>query len=274
MYKKWPSKVWIFLWLPWDRNKAQGRWASLAWWAWGDKSCWKGGHVISLDVKEHVMISSRLFWAQLKLLRQFQPLGHLKVPREEEEQPWIPVWHSVFGMRANYFSFLSYSSVNWPLLISPASWLVEEVWGAGELCIRQEVCLISGQFCVLRILKGPFSLKGWNLGQAKGVLAKVGQENTESSWGRRSERKGMEKGRLTVVCPWSLGKKTFPIIPLQPIIRSTTLNIRVIYRHQRTCLEHQGSIHLILWLKPNSFTIATAWSCFLWCSVFWSAKWN
>lgn len=23
MYKRWPSQVWIFLWLPWDRNKAK-----------------------------------------------------------------------------------------------------------------------------------------------------------------------------------------------------------------------------------------------------------
>lgn len=104
--------------------------------------------------------------------------------------------------------------------------MVEEGWGAEELCIRQEACLISGQFCVLRILKGPFSLKGWNLGKAKGVWSKVGQENTESSWGSRSERKGMKKGRLTVVCPWTLGKEAFPIIPLQAIIRSTILNIK------------------------------------------------
>lgn len=100
------------------------------------------------------------------------------------------------------------------------------MWGAGELRVRQEACLISGQFCVLKILKGLFSLKGWNLGKAKGVWGKVGQENTESSWGRRSERKGMEKGRLTVVCPWTLDKKAFPIIPFQPIIRSTTLNVK------------------------------------------------
>lgn len=69
-------------------------------------------------------------------------------------------------------------------------------------------------------------MKGWNLGKAKGVWSKVGQENTESSWGSRSERKGMKKGRLTVVCPWTLGKEAFPIIPLQAIIRSTILNIK------------------------------------------------
>lgn len=78
----------------------------------------------------------------------------------------------------------------------------------------------------------------------------VSQENTGSSWDRRCERKGMEKGRLTVARPRALDKEAFPIIPLQPIIRSTILTIK---SHVQAP-EHQGFILL----KPNSFTIPTA----------------